>query len=95
MLLGPSLDIPMYHEPCDTPVYHENMAKFEQFKMVLQSYFKKKAIERTQEDNYLAGTYEKMVNSWLKKVEAKTLKKKWVSNKCLHKLFVYQNTCSS
>ena len=71
--------MPIFHQPCDSPVFHENAKKFASFKSVLQTYFKKKVMERTRMENYLATTYEKLVTSWLKKVDAKTLKKKLVA----------------
>lgn len=78
---GTPTALPSFHQPCDTEVYHQNVTKFVTFKSVLQSYFKKKTLERARSETYWAETYERQVTSWLKKVDAKTIKKKWVNLK--------------
>ena len=48
---------------------------------MLQSYFKKKLQERTRTEKYWEENYERLVTSWLKKADAKTIKKKLVESK--------------
>lgn len=73
---GATLELPLFHQPCDTDVFEENVKKFAEFKSVLQSYFKKKTIARARHEQYLGDTYSRLVTAWLKKVDAKTIKKK-------------------
>lgn len=73
--LGPPIELPLYNQPWDTEVFHENLKKHEVFKSLLQGHFKRRATEKCKKHTYLSDIYEKEVTSWLKKVDAKTLKK--------------------
>lgn len=44
--LGPKVDLPMYNQPSDTAIYHENKKKFQEFRKSLMIYFKRRAQER-------------------------------------------------
>ncbi|XP_064459282.1 nuclear receptor corepressor 1-like isoform X2 [Ornithodoros turicata] len=67
--LGPRVDLPMYNQPSDTAVYHENKKKFQEFRKSLTVYFKKRIQERESREKYLMDTYSQLMQAWLKKME--------------------------
>lgn len=67
--LGQKVDWPLYNQPSDTPTYNENKTKHQEFKPRLLEYFKKRHAEKEQRESYLATTYSKLMQEWLKKVE--------------------------
>ncbi|XP_023222534.1 nuclear receptor corepressor 1-like [Centruroides sculpturatus] len=69
--LGPKVDLPMYNQPMDTQIHHENKKKFATFKKSLIQYFKRKHQERQIRENYLTDTYSQFMQVWLKKIEKK------------------------
>lgn len=69
--LGPKVEIPMYNQPSDTAVYHENKRKFLTFKSRLVACFKKRHQERQLREKYLTETYSHLMQEWLKKMEKK------------------------
>lgn len=69
--LGPKVDLPMYNQPMDTQIHHENRRKFMIFKKSLIQYFKRKYQERQIRENYLTETYSQFMQVWLKKIEKK------------------------
>jgi len=74
--LGTPTELPLFHQPCDTDVFNDNVRHFQHFRPVLELHFKKKALERKKTESEFANIYESSVTSWLKKVDTKTLKKK-------------------
>lgn len=69
--LGPKIEIPMYNQPSDMAVYHENKRKFQLFKSRLVKCFKKRHRERALREEHLTDTYSKLMQEWLKKMEKK------------------------
>lgn len=67
--LGPKVDWPIYNQPSDTSVYHENKRKHQTFKRRLLDYFKKRHTEKEARENYLTQTYSKLMQEWLRKVD--------------------------
>lgn len=60
---------PLYNQPFDTPVYHENREKFKNFKPKLIHYLKRRHLERKAREKHLTENYEKLMQEWLKKLE--------------------------
>ncbi|XP_030747632.1 nuclear receptor corepressor 1 isoform X1 [Sitophilus oryzae] len=67
--LGPKVEWPLYNQPTDTTVFHENNRRNVMFKKRLLEYFKKKHTERYARHNQLTGTYSKLMQEWLRKVD--------------------------
>lgn len=67
--LGAKVDWPIYNQPSDTSVYHENKRKHLTFKRRLLEYFKKRHSEKETRENYLTQTYSKLMQEWLRKVD--------------------------
>lgn len=67
--LGPKVDLPMYNQPSDTAIYHENKKKFHEFRKSLMIYFKRRAQEREAREKYLTDTYNQLMQAWLKKMD--------------------------
>lgn len=63
------MEWPLYNQPSDAPVYHENKRKNAAFKHRLLEYFKKRNVERQSRNTYLTETYSKMMQEWLRKVD--------------------------
>lgn len=76
--LGQPVRWPIYNQPLDTEVYHENKRNYQIFKRPLLEYFKKKHLEREARETYLVQHYTNLMHEWLKKVEKieSTLKRK-------------------
>ncbi|KAK3919063.1 Nuclear receptor corepressor 1 [Frankliniella fusca] len=67
--LGPDIDYPLYNQPSDTAVYHENKRQYLTFKETLMEHLKKKHAENEERDKYLANTYSRLMQEWVRKVE--------------------------
>lgn len=67
--LGVKVDWPIYNQPSDTTVYHENQRKNIPFKKKLQEYFKKRHEEKGSRNSYLTETYSKLMQEWVRKVD--------------------------
>lgn len=67
--LGPKVDWPLYNQPSDAPVYHEQKRRHMTFKKRLLEYFKKKHGEKESRNSYLTDTYSKIMQDWLRKVD--------------------------
>lgn len=67
--LGPRSRWPLYNQPTDAEVYHENKAKNVTIKKKLIEYFKRRHQEKESRDNYLVQTYSTLQSEWLRKVE--------------------------
>ncbi|XP_053376289.1 nuclear receptor corepressor 1-like isoform X2 [Mercenaria mercenaria] len=72
--LGPKVDLPLYNQPSDAPIYHENKRKFALFKPRLILHFKKRHQARKIRERYLTQRYDQLMQAWVKKVE------KWENN---------------
>ncbi|XP_063926302.1 nuclear receptor corepressor 1 isoform X4 [Zophobas morio] len=67
--LGPKVEWPLYNQPSDTAVYHENKRKHMAFKKRLLEYFKRRHAEKDTRNAYLTETYSKLMQEWLRKVD--------------------------
>lgn len=67
--LGPKIEVPLYNQPSDTSVYHENKKRHLTFKKRLIEYLKQQASEKQSYDKYLTVTYSKLMSEWLRKVD--------------------------
>lgn len=67
--LGPKVDWPIYNQPSDTSIYHDNKRKHQTFKRRLLEYFKKRHSEKESRESYLTQTYSKLMQEWLRKVD--------------------------
>ncbi|CAH1393589.1 unnamed protein product [Nezara viridula] len=67
--LGPTIHLPLYNQPSDTTIYHENKKKHIGFRKRLLDHLRKKHIDRELREKRLTTTYSHMVQEWLKKVE--------------------------
>ncbi|KAG8200653.1 hypothetical protein JTE90_022274 [Oedothorax gibbosus] len=69
--LGPKVEIPMYNQPSDTGLYHENKRKHHFFRSRLVKCFKRRHKERSMREKHLTESYSKLQQEWLKKLEKK------------------------
>jgi chromatin segregation and condensation protein Rec8/ScpA/Scc1 (kleisin family) len=60
---------PMYNQPSDTTIYHENSLRHATFKRNLVLHFKNKQKEKERRDNYLTKTYANLSVEWVRSVE--------------------------
>lgn len=67
--LGMKVDWPMYNQPSDASVYHENKRKYVMFKKRLLEYFKRRHSEKESRNIYLTETYSKLMQEWMRKVD--------------------------
>lgn len=67
--LGPKVEWPIYNQPSDAPVYHENKRKQLAYKRKLLEYFKKRHAEKDTRNSHLILTYSKMMQEWHRKVD--------------------------
>ncbi|XP_041350209.1 uncharacterized protein LOC121369305 isoform X2 [Gigantopelta aegis] len=67
--LGPKVDMPLYHQPSDAPIYHENKRKFAVFQKRLILHLKKRHQARKIRERYLTERYDQLMQRWLKKME--------------------------
>lgn len=67
--LGPKVEVPLYNQPSDTSVYHENKRRHLTFKKRLIEYLKQQAAEKQSYDKFLTLTYSKLMSEWLRKVD--------------------------
>ncbi|CAG2055800.1 unnamed protein product [Timema podura] len=67
--LGPKVELPLYNQPSDTPVYHENKIRHMALKPRLIEHLKRRHVERENREKTMTATYSKMMQEWLRKVE--------------------------
>ncbi|KAL3856873.1 hypothetical protein ACJMK2_011584, partial [Sinanodonta woodiana] len=67
--LGPKIELPLYNQPSDTPIYHENKRKFQTFKKSLILFFKRRHQARKIRERYLTERYDQLMQVWIKKIE--------------------------
>lgn len=70
-ILGPRIVLPIYNQPSDNRVYHDNREKFVRFKGVLQEHFKQRLRRKQQREKFLTENYDKLMQEWLSKLESK------------------------
>ncbi|KAH9499030.1 nuclear receptor co-repressor 1 [Bulinus truncatus] len=62
-------NLPAYHQPSDTPVYHENIQKYKDFKPRLVLHLEKRQQARNKMERNLIKRYDQLMQSWQKKTE--------------------------
>uniref|UniRef100_A0A1B6DW30 Nuclear receptor corepressor 1 n=1 Tax=Clastoptera arizonana TaxID=38151 RepID=A0A1B6DW30_9HEMI len=67
--LGPKVELPLYNQPSDTAVYHDNKRRHVAFRRRLLEHLRKKHSEREAREKYLTQTYSRLVQEWHRKVE--------------------------
>ncbi|KAL1432156.1 hypothetical protein MTO96_013491 [Rhipicephalus appendiculatus] len=67
--LGPKVDQPLYHQPSDNSVYHENERKFLAFKKRLMSHIKQTALEEKNRRERETEKYNQLMECWKKEME--------------------------
>lgn len=67
--LGKATIMPLYAQPSDTAIFHENKAKFVTFKKTLVLYLKKQQHSIRMRERYLTDRYDKLLESWAKRLE--------------------------
>ncbi|XP_025090723.1 nuclear receptor corepressor 1-like isoform X5 [Pomacea canaliculata] len=67
--LGPKIELPLYHQPTDTPIYHDNKRRHQEFRKRLISHLKRRHQARRIRERYLTERYDQLMQAWLKKME--------------------------
>ncbi|XP_066149114.1 uncharacterized protein Smr [Euwallacea fornicatus] len=67
--VGPKVEWPLYNQPTDTTVFHENNRRNVMFKKRLLEYFKRRHAERHERNNHLSATYSKLMQEWVRKCD--------------------------
>lgn len=67
--LGPKVEWPLYNQPSDTGLYHENKRKHQAFKRRLLEHFKRRHSEKEGRNTYLTETYSRLMQEWLRNVD--------------------------
>ncbi|GFO19903.1 nuclear receptor corepressor 1 [Plakobranchus ocellatus] len=67
--LGPKIELPLYHQPSDTAVYHENIRTHKEFRGRLILHLKRRHQARRIRERYLTDRYDQLMQSWLKRTE--------------------------
>ncbi|ELU09203.1 hypothetical protein CAPTEDRAFT_73417, partial [Capitella teleta] len=60
---------PLYNQPSDTGVFHENKRRFITFKKRLVLHFKRRQHAKRIRERYLTERYDQMMSTWVKKME--------------------------
>lgn len=60
---------PLYNQPSDTQVYHENIRKYATFKAKLIALIKRRNQEKQAREKWLSESYDTLMKQWLKKLE--------------------------
>lgn len=64
-------DLPIYNQPSDNAVYHQNVTKFNNlFKSNLISCFRQRLNNRVSLEESVSNEYDRRMEKWLKKIEA-------------------------
>lgn len=62
-------DLPLYNQPSDADIYHENRRKYSLFKSTLLEHLRKKKMEQLQKKTEITETYSKLYKDWIRRVE--------------------------
>merc|ERR1712203_762620 len=62
-------ELPLYNQPSDTSLYHENKRNHSIFKKVLVDHFRRKIDDKEARERYITDSYTKLSTQWMKKVE--------------------------
>ncbi|XP_061154562.1 nuclear receptor corepressor 1 isoform X4 [Syngnathus typhle] len=67
--LGPKVELPLYNQPSDTKVYHENIKTNQVMRKKLILFFKRRNHARKQREQKICQRYDQLMEAWEKKVE--------------------------
>ncbi|XP_063833285.1 nuclear receptor corepressor 1-like [Ostrinia nubilalis] len=67
--LGPQTLYPVYNQPQDTPVYHENIRRHRTFRKRLAAHIHRLRREAEKREDLLAEAYSRRAADWLRRVE--------------------------
>ncbi|XP_013141990.1 PREDICTED: nuclear receptor corepressor 1 [Papilio polytes] len=67
--LGPTISFPLYNQPQDTEVYHENLRKHRTFRKRLSEHIRRIKEEAEKKEDALAEEYSRRAADWMRRVE--------------------------
>ncbi|XP_061382083.1 uncharacterized protein LOC116777108 isoform X2 [Danaus plexippus] len=67
--LGPSVSYPLYNQPQDTQVYHDNIRRHRSFRKRLADHLRKIRLETEKREDALTEEYSRRAADWLRRVE--------------------------
>ncbi|XP_071023653.1 nuclear receptor corepressor 1-like isoform X3 [Oncorhynchus clarkii lewisi] len=67
--LGPKVELPLYNQPSDTKVYHDNIKTNQVMRKKLILFFKRRNHARKQREQNICQRYDQLMEAWEKKVE--------------------------
>ncbi|XP_039506110.1 nuclear receptor corepressor 1 isoform X5 [Pimephales promelas] len=67
--LGPKVELPLYNQPSDTKVYHDNIKTNQIMRKKLILFFKRRNHARKQREQKICQRYDELMTEWEKKVE--------------------------
>ncbi|XP_056602193.1 nuclear receptor corepressor 1 isoform X3 [Triplophysa dalaica] len=67
--LGPKVELPLYNQPSDTKVYHDNIKTNQVMRKKLILFFKRRNHARKQREQNICQRYDELMTEWEKKVE--------------------------
>ncbi|XP_072446244.1 nuclear receptor corepressor 1 isoform X2 [Chiloscyllium punctatum] len=67
--LGPRVELPLYNQPSDTKIYHENIKTNQIMRKKLILFFKRRNHARKQREQKICQRYDQLMEVWEKKVE--------------------------
>ncbi|KAJ2942753.1 hypothetical protein O0L34_g14941 [Tuta absoluta] len=67
--LGPPVLYPLYNQPQDTQVYHENIRRHKGFRKRLAEHIRRVKLEAQKREDALAEAYSRRAAEWLRRVE--------------------------
>nr|XP_055055975.1 nuclear receptor corepressor 1 isoform X2 [Misgurnus anguillicaudatus] len=67
--LGPKVELPLYNQPSDTKVYHDNIKTNQTMRKKLILFFKRRNHARKQREQKICQRYDELMTEWEKKVE--------------------------
>lgn len=65
--LGPKVELPLYNQPSDTKVYHENIKTNQVMRKKLILFFKRRNHARKQREQNICQRYDQLMEAWEKK----------------------------
>jgi hypothetical protein len=60
-------ELPLYNQPSDTSLYHENKRNHYIFKKTLVDHFRRKTDDKEARERYITDSYTKLSTQWMKK----------------------------
>ncbi|CAG4931778.1 unnamed protein product [Colias eurytheme] len=67
--LGPEVTYPLYNQPQDTLIYHENIRKHKSFRKRLADHLRAVRLEAEKKEDALAEAYSRRAAEWMRRVE--------------------------